>query len=358
MTPGEQPPRIYLGGAGGAPTNNVISSLRKAAPYYLIGASSTPTDLFLADIDERHAVPLATSPGHKPRILQILAQTKPAVAHFQNDFEIRAVSRFRDEVVKLGVRLFMPGAQVIEDCVDKHRSYEIWRAAGVRTPETMLITDEASLNRAFQKFGGELWLRATEGGGGKGALPTRDPVFAKLWIERFKGWGQFTAAQLLDSRTVTWLAIFHEGKLIVAQTRRRWSWGFGNRAVSGVTGVTEIGETWSDEEVTRLAQDAIFAIDGHPHGIYGVDMTYGHDGLPYVTEINISRFFTTVHFFTAAGLNMPKIFFDIALEKGVADLDVKINPLPDGLLWIRGMDREPVMIAREELDCLIATEQP
>ena len=30
-------------------------------------------------------------------------------------------------------------------------------------------------------------------------------------------------------------------------------------------------------------------------------------------------------------------------------LDKKINPLAEGLLWIRGMDVEPVLTTREEL---------
>ncbi len=347
------PVRIYLGGAGGAPTNNVITSLRGSGDEYLIGGSSSPTDLYLADVDEKHLVPLATAQNYKKNLLDLFDRTHPDLAHFQNDFEVRAVSRFRQDVIDRGVKLYMPTAQVIEDCVDKHRSYEIWRAAGVRTPETLLITDEAALDAAFEQFGGELWLRAIEGGGGRGALPTKDPLFAKIWIERFNGWGEFTAAQLLGERTVTWLAIFHEGELVVAQTRRRRSWGFGNRTLSGVTGVTEVGETWSDEEVTRLAQDAISSIDSRPHGIYGVDMTYGRDGLPYVTEINISRFFTTVAFFTAAGLNMPRILVDIALKDEFPTLDKRINPLPDGLLWIRGMDRSPALVKAQEVDAFV-----
>lgn len=354
MQPHDNKPRIYLGGAGGAPTNNIIRSLRAAAPYHLIGASSTPTDLFLADVDERHFVPSAVDANYRSTVLRLLGETKPDVAHFQNDFEIRAVSRFREEVEALGITLFMPTKQVIENCVDKHRSYEIWRASGVRTPETVFISDQAALDRAFEIFGGSLWLRAIEGGGGRGALPTSDPQFARLWIDRFNGWGAFTAAELLGSRTVTWLAIYHQGALVVAQARRRRSWGFGNRTVSGVTGVTEVGETWSSEDVTALAQDAIAAIDDRPHGIYGVDMTFGQDDLPYVTEINISRFFTTVGFFASAGLNMPKIFFDIALKDEFPVLERRINPLPDGLLWIRGMDEAPRLVSTEELDAMIA----
>ena len=60
-----------------------------------------------------------------------------------------------------------------------------------------------------------------------------------------------------------------------------------------------------------------------------------------LTEINIGRFFTTIYFFTKAGLNMPAIYRDLALEGRHPKLERKRNPLPTGLAWVRGMDVEP-----------------
>jgi carbamoyl-phosphate synthase large subunit len=54
-------------------------------------------------------------------------------------------------------------------------------------------------------------------------------------------------------------------------------------------------------------------------------------------------------FFTEAGLNMPKIFKDIALYSEFPDIKKRINPLPDGLLWLRGMDAKPKLLYEEEL---------
>jgi carbamoyl-phosphate synthase large subunit len=337
-----------LGGAGGAPTNNVIWSLRESGTEFLIGASSQPADLYLADVDERYWVPAAKALDNEEKLTELVAQVRPDLMHFQHDFEIRAVSRFRDRLLEAGIRLYMPSDEVIENCVDKAASYQIWRAEGIRVPQTFMINSEDDLKKAFDSLGGRVWLRATEGGGGRGALPTDSYDFARLWIQRFNGWGAFTAAQLLTAQTVTWLSIWFEGDLVVAQTRRRKGWGFGDRTLSGVTGVTAVGETWSDEAVTRIAMDSICAIDRKPHGIYGVDMTYDDAEIPNPTEINISRFFTTVYFFTAAGLNMPRIFVDIALYRKFPSLDKKINPLPDGLMWIRGMDQRPKLLRSEE----------
>src|SRR5205823_5407002 len=162
--------------------------------------------------------------------------------------------------------------------------------------------------------------------------------------------GQFTAAEMLSANSVTWLSLWYRGELVVAQTRRRRSWNFGDRTLSGVTGVTGVAETCSSEIVTRTALDAIESIDREPHGIFAVDLTYDNEGIPRLTEINIGRFFTTVYFFTQAGINFPQIYRDIALEEKFPVLERKINPLPDGLLWIRGMDVEPVLTTVAKLE--------
>jgi carbamoyl-phosphate synthase large subunit len=342
--------RIHIGGAGGAPSNNVIRSLRDSGQgHYLIGASSVPSDLLLADVEEKHVVPNATSPSYQSRILALLARTRPTLMHVQSDYEVLAVSRLRDEIAALGVRLFLPAHETIENCVDKEKSYGIWAHAGLPVPKTILLDGPDDLKRAFAVLGDKIWIRATVGGGGRGALPTSSFEFACAWINEYRGWGSFTAAELLTDRSVTWQSIWYEGELVVAQTRRRHKWNYGNRTLSGVTGITGVGETCSDGDVTRIALAAIDAVDPRPHGIFCVDMTYDPRGVPNPTEINIGRFFTTSYFFTKAGLNFPAIYCDLALDGRLPSLDQKINPLPDGLVWIRGMDVEPILTTRDDL---------
>jgi len=209
------------------------------------------------------------------------------------------------------------------------------------------------LHAAFANLGdnnGKIWLRASSiGGGGKGAIPTADFSMAKAWIDHYEGWGDFVAASMLTPDTVTWLSIWHQGELIVAQSRERRGWTHGNRSISGVTGVTKVGVTCSNDEVTRIAIESVKAVSKKPHGIFGVDMAYDKNGVPNPTEINISRFFTTVLFFTEAGLNLPEIFKDIALYGEFPQLEKKINPLPNGLLWLRGMDVKPRLITQDTL---------
>jgi len=346
--------KILIAGCGGAPSEGVVNSLLSFdSRYEVIGMGSEPSDLILSAAKRKYLVPYADNEKYEKELIKILKKEKPDLVHFQNDLEIFHASKIRKKILETGTRLYMPPHHVIETCVNKYKSYLKWSESKIRVPKNILLNDEKDLEIAFQKLAnnkGQIWLRASSiGGGGKGALPTNNFEFAKGWIDRFNGWGDFIAAEMLTSKTVTWLSIWFEGRLVIAQTRIRKGWVHGNRTLSGITGVTKIGKTYSDKTVTNVAFEAIKSIDNSPHGIYGVDMAYDNENIPNPTEINISRFFTTILFFTTAGLNMPKIFMDIALYNEFPIIKKKINPLPTNLLWMRGMDTEPKLMTDDEL---------
>jgi len=346
--------KILVAGAGGAPTEGVVFSLLKNPNNYVIGMGSEPTDVILSKADKKYYVPYANTNEYKDKLLEILNKEKPDLVHFQNDLEIYHSSLIREEIKATGTKIFMPDHSVIDTCVHKYKSYQAFKKAGVIVPVNITIDTEEDLKRAFKELGdsqGKIWLRDSGiGGGGKGALPTNDYMLAKSWIDHYKGWGDFIAAEMLTPKTVTWLSVWHEGELILAQTRAREGWTHGNRAISGVTGVTKVGVTVSDEQVTQIAINTVKAVSDKPHGIFGVDMAYDKNGIPNPTEINISRFFTTVRFFTEAGVNFPEIFKQLALGEKISIKKGIINPLENGLMWVRGMDTEPRLVVKDSLE--------
>jgi len=346
--------KILIAGAGGAPTEGVVYSLQLNADNHVIGMGSEPADLILSKVNKKYYIPYANTDGYKYRLLDILNKEKPDLVHFQNDLEIFHASLMRDEILATGTKIFMPEHSVIDTCVHKYKSYKAFINAGIVVPKNIEIHAEKDLERAFNELAdeqGKIWLRDSGiGGGGKGALPTSDYSFAKSWIEHYSGWGDFIAAEMLTPKTVTWLSIWYEGELILAQTRSREGWTHGNRAISGVTGVTKVGVTCSDSQVTEIATKTVRAVSDKPHGIFGVDMAYDKKGVPNPTEINISRFFTTVRFFTEAGVNFPEVFKQLALGEAVSIHKGSINPLEDGLMWVRGMDREPLLTSRAHME--------
>lgn len=216
--------KILIAGAGGTPTENVVRSLLESKNNEtLIGMGSEPFDLVLSRTEKKYLIPYAKEKNYKEKLLKLISLEKPDLVHFQNDVEILEASRIRDEIITTGTKIFMPDHDVIENCVDKSKSYKIWENSGIKVPKTLDINNIDDLKSAFKLLGnedGKIWIRANVGGGGRGALPTNDFDFAKLWIDIFNGWGNFTASELLTSRSATWLSIWYEGELIVAQSRK------------------------------------------------------------------------------------------------------------------------------------------
>jgi carbamoyl-phosphate synthase large subunit len=84
--------------------------------------------------------------------------------------------------------------------------------------------------------------------------------------------------------------------------------------------------------------------------LFGVDLAYDEDGVPNPTEINIGRFFTTHHFFTELGLNMPYIFTRLALGAPLPPIPNRVSPVKEHMVWIRGVDFEPVLVSMTDIE--------
>lgn len=341
--------KILITGAGGTPSTNFIRSLRDSrAKLYFIGVDCNKYYLSRAETEKKYLVPKANSKNYLPILKSIIDQTKPDFLYSQPDQEIFEISKCRD---LLNVKTFLPKHKTIEICQNKFSSYEVWKNAGLKVPDTMIINNARDISKAFKKYGSPIWLRAVVSpGGGVGSIRANSFELAKAWINYCDGWKNFTAARCLKSDTITWMSIWKNGKLIVAQGRKRVYWEFANRAPSGVTGITGTGVTVSNSALDKLAIKAIKAIDKSPQGVFSVDFTFDKNMVPNPTEINIGRFFTTHYFFTKAGINMPYIFIKAAFDEKLPKIKKKINPLAPGLAWVRGMDFHPVLVDSKQFD--------
>lgn len=341
--------RILVTGAGGSPSANFIRSLRRAPEnFYIVGTDADKYYLMRAETDKRYLVPLARDPLYIKVLNKIIEDNKIEFVHAQNDVEVNFLSENRD---KIKARVLLPSKKTVRICQDKFLSFEKWEAAGIKVPDTRIINTKKDLEKAFATNDGKLWIRATTGAGGRGSLPVHDMETAIKWLDFQNGWdGTFTASELLEKDTITWMSIWHKGELVLAQGRRRLYWELSKLSPSGVTGATGGGETISDPVLDEIAQKAVKAIDDKPEGLFGVDLTYDKAGIPNPTEINIGRFFTTHQFFTELGVNMPFVFTKLAFGEELPKIKQKLNPAPNHMIWIRGMDFEPILASANEIE--------
>lgn len=348
--------RILVTGAGGSPSANFIRSLRAAnEEYCIIGTDADKYYLQRAEVDRRYLAPLANDPKYIDFLNYIIEKEEVEFVHAQNDVEISFLSENRE---KIKAKTFFPAKETVKILQDKFESFKLWEKAGIKVPKTQLITRDTDLGILLDEMGGSMWLRAISGAGGRGSLPVYDVKSAKNWLdfqEKNGSWnGNFTASELLEPETVTWMSLWKDGELVVAQGRKRLYWELAKISPSGVTGATGTGLTYSSEELDDIARRAVLAVDDKPDGLFGVDMAYDKNGVPNPTEINIGRFFTTHEFFTQAGLNMPEMFVKLGYGESVPVLEKNTNPLPDGLVWIRGMDFLPVLSDMNTVDATVA----
>lgn len=340
--------RIIILGAGGTPATNFVRSLRLAGEeFYLIGTDCNKYYLSRAETDIGFLVPPVDHHSYVKVLNSIIEETGADFIHAQNDDEVFYLSKYRD---RLKVKTFLPRHRTIEICQDKFKSHRFWQKAEIPQPKTILIRNEKDLKKALDDFKGHIWLRDTSGAGGKGSLAAKNFKIAKSWLDFREGWGNYTAAECLSPQSITWQSIWFEGRLIVAQARKRIYWELAKIAPSGITGVTGTGMTVSDKRLDKMARLAILAIDKRPHGIFSLDLTYDQNNIPNPTEINIARFFTTHEFFSRVGLNMPLIFVKLAYGESLPPIKKKTSSLPNNLLWIRGMDFLPVLTTKQAVD--------
>ncbi|MBN1645257.1 NAD-dependent epimerase/dehydratase family protein [Candidatus Woesearchaeota archaeon] len=333
--------KLLITGAGGSPATNFVRSLKASNDeFFVVGTDCDKHYLCRAETNEKYLVPPASAKDYIHILNYIIKKHGLEFLHVQNDAEMEYISKNRDQ---LNIKTFLPDKKTVEICLDKFKSFEKWKKAGIKQPKTMMLNNEEDLKKAFEIFGKKIWIRDITGAGGRGSIAVGDFETAKSWVDFKKGWKKYSAAECLTPDSVTWQSIWKNGELIVAQGRKRLYWELAKLAPSGISGATGGGMTFSDSVLDELAQKTIFAIDRRPNGIFSVDFTYDKNGIPNPTEINIGRFFTTHEFFTKAGLNMPYIFIKLAFNESLPSITKRINPLQDGLVWIRGIDFIPVL---------------
>lgn len=248
---------------------------------------------------------------------------------------------------QINAKTFLPNVKD-EICEDKWLTYKRFKNAEIIVPETALAVDETGVHEFIAKHK-DVWLRKKRGSGGAGSISTNDANFACEWINRHNGWGEFTIADKLGTKNLTWTALWYDGALQMSQLRERILWKYRHLAPSGVTGITGIQRTVWDPELHQQAIRIVEAIVRSPHGVVSVDFTYDKYGNACPTEIQTSRFFTSIDFLANLGVNFPDHYCRLACGEPPTK-NPKINPIRDTYYWIRAVDRLPTIMTASEYD--------
>jgi len=247
---------------------------------------------------------------------------------------------------ELNTQIFLPNHKVIEITQDKWLTYKALKEKLLQ-PKSFLIDGYDDLKTCCSKLEGKFWLRRRRGAGGSRSFIAHSLKEAKLWVEYWKGYGEFIASEILLGRNLSWIGLYKDGELITSGGYHRVRWFMEHISSSGVTGSISVGVTIHDDELNDAAEKAIQALDDRPNGVYTVDLK--ENGEPYVTEVNSGRFHMSFYTYTEAGLNLPYYYVKLALNEAV-ELPAKRNAVRAEIMTIRNLDNEPVFINLNQLD--------
>jgi len=354
--------KVLITGAGGPAGVNVLRSLRDCGEkmeVYGTDISNYHCEYAKPWVSKVFIVPRCTDTAHYiPAINNIIAKHKVEFVHPQPDIEVTVLSENRE---KINALTYLPTKETVRICQDKQKSADIWQKKGFPTAKAISLRPdhlEADVERAFNELGKKIWVRATKGAGGTGSTPAdnSDTVinWIKYWLSRGNKW-DFIAQEFLPGRNIAVSSIFKDGECVTSQGRERLEYIYPYLAPSGVTGTPVVARTINDDNVNKLATEAVLAIDSKATGIFSVDMKEDNSGKAIPTEINAGRFFTTSYYFSAAAkrfnvwyANMPYLLVKLAYKEKIPEVK-PYNILPPNVYWIRHIDCGDHLVTEDEL---------
>jgi carbamoyl-phosphate synthase large subunit len=333
--------RILVTGAGGSAASNFVASIRLAPePFYVAGADTSRYHLELAPVDARYLLPRVDDAAYLDGLNRLVERERIDFLHAQADPEVAFLAANR---AAIAAPTFLPDAATVALCQDKAAFADALAAAGAACPEHVHPQSEPELAdaaAALLERHERAWIRAIRGAGARAALPVRKPEQAVAWVRYWSDMrglpvSDFMISEFLPGREFAYQSLWRDGEPVASQTRERVEYLFGALVPSGQTSTPSVARTVRRPDVAQVAADAVRAIDRDATGVFCVDLKEDADGRAVVTEINAGRFFTTSNFFAAAGLNMPYDYLRLASGE---DVEPRIEPLEEGLYWVRMVD--------------------
>lgn len=331
--------RILLTGVGSPASQNFLQCLRMAPEkFYIVGADVNRYHLEWGELDKAYESPWTSDPDYLDWLNRLIETESVDFVHGQPDYEVAFLA---DHAAELKARTFYPRPDVIQRAQDKFRACDIWADAGLC--HQPLRAERFGFPASWDY---PVWVRATKGAGARGACKVENAEQGKAWLQhwatRQSEW-EFMVEEYLPGTEYAWHSLWFHGELVCSATReyieKPMSQHMGG---SGISSSYIVAKTVADNEVSRVGEAAVRALDDKPHGSYGMDLRRDRDGNVCPTECNAGRFKTTSLFLARAGCNMPWLFVTLGST-------ARYDSTKPGLLWIRHNDVESVLVVEEHL---------
>lgn len=294
--------RVFLTGAGGAGTIEVIRSLKATGRYYVITGDASASAGGYAFADRSYVMPWVIDPRYEAVVREILVNERPDFVIPLIDEEIGLVHRIVSAEFP-SVRVVAPRPEFCDSMLDKFEMAEKMTPLGLSVARTWLASDASSAE--FPAI-----VKPRTGRGSRGFAV----VESKKALDRYiAGTEQpaerFIIQEKLEGREFTTSAVVALGGPLLTVVPKE---------AMIKKGITQVGVTRRVPAIERLIRDIQDRL--RADGPFNVQLMLGADGQPKVFEIN-PRYSTTVALTLGAGLDEVDVVLRHALGEPIGSLD-------------------------------------
>lgn len=349
--------KILITGVGGPTPRSFAIALKKYAQFEnleLIATDINPLSIGLYQTElfcKSYVIPKCTDSNYWEVVESIVHENNIKYAVVLPELEVMEWSK-KNEKGELPCKALLPSSKMAELLIDKAQMTELLKPMGVVPPSIEFDRKEENLNAIFGVLGNDFWVRSSSGTSGLGSLRIDSIESLQNWIQINPNVNTFLASKFLPGRNLACKLLYFEGNLIRSASGERVNYIMSKVSPSGITGNTSFGRLINEPELINLAKKAIeylFEISNSiKHGFYTVDFKEDELGKPYITEINV-RHVAFTQCFAAGGANFASDTIHLLNGDINFDLSYKMYEFEKGLIFLRDVDANPLLLKESEL---------
>lgn len=317
--------KILVTSALGVVSRGIINSIRFSDKFknsYIIGTDIQKTNFGVNSIGFNRLVksPMYSHKDYIPFMENLIANENPDAILITNELEI---TRLSNQSIK---NALIPNIDFANIAISKKRLYE-------QLKDTEYVPKFSNYNRnellndklTIKDF---VWIRDFEDGttGGKGAFVSNNRDNIYNWVKDNKDLKKIQISEFLPGRNLACTMIFKDGNLQTAVCGIRETYLLGNLVKSGVTGYTNKGKVFYDQQLIDLCIKALSKIKGFSrlNGVITIDLKEDKFNVPKITEINL-RYIGFVFAYALSGYNVVENHLNIILGYTPKDFNTSLS---------------------------------
>lgn len=348
---------ILINGVGGPTPRSIARSLHRYSnlKVRLIGTDVNPLAYGLYEktlYDKTYVIPPAGDDKYWETIKKIVDDEKIDIAIVQPEMEVLEWTRYKSLGNNWPCKVLLPDHAIVENLIDKSLMTELLKDSDLVPNSLVIDPDNIDLEMIEEKLGYPFWIRSTSGSSGLGSLKVEDGNSLINWITINPNVSKFIGSTFLPGRNLACKLLFNNGKLLRAASGERVNYIMSKVAPSGITGNTSFGRLLNEPKLIKLSESALRIVEKNSgkklHGFFTADFKESENGQPYLTEINV-RMVAFNMLFAAGGANFSEDIVNLLINPETFDQNYKMYEFEDGLIFLRDVDAEPILMKESEL---------